>query len=264
MKAHIFSTQVASSVPFDNVDASTFLATDVQAALKETRDQLVFNSITRATTASGTLTLVRADNTTQILTGTATGYNVRLPDATTLPLSIQYQIVNASSQTVQIKDGAGINLFVLGQQSIGYALLQLNGSAAGTWLWYQATLSVASGIINYNVTSTTAFATTSSTDVMITGASVTPQSGTYAIWYNSSNLNTTNNANCTCTIYKAGSSLTDSLRTFQTSSSNNTFQHSTLTIVNVDGTQTLDVRVSTSTGTLTVNGRSLLLVRLGV
>lgn len=122
---------------------------------------------------------------------------------------------------------------------------------------------VPSPVVNYNVVSSTPFTASSSTDVVITGFTVTPQSGTYAIWYNSDATCTQNNSTVNHSIYKAGVVVTDSTRRTQSVSSNFIFQQSTMSIVQVDGTQALDVRVKTNQGSLTVNGRSLLLIRLG-
>lgn len=122
---------------------------------------------------------------------------------------------------------------------------------------------VASGILNYNVVSSAAFSTSSTTDVVITGLTVTPQSGTYAVFFNSDATVTQNNANITHTIYKAGAAVTDSIRRTQSVSANFIFQQSSISIVQFNGSQACDVRVKTSQGTLTVNGRTLVLVRLG-
>lgn len=119
-------------------------------------------------------------------------------------------------------------------------------------------------IINsYNITSSTSFSSSSSSDTLITGFSLVPQAGTYQILYSSSASATQNNATIHHTIYKNGTAITDSVRATQSVSSNFIFQQSTQTICQVDGTQSIDVRVSTDKGSLTVNQRSLILVRLG-
>lgn len=122
---------------------------------------------------------------------------------------------------------------------------------------------VPSPVVNYNIISSTPFSTSSTTDVVITGFSFIPQSGTYGIWFNSDATATQNNSVCSHTIYYNGVAVTDSIRRTQTVSSSFIFQETTMTILQVDGTKTVDVRVSTSQGTLTINGRSLLVVRLG-
>lgn len=259
----LFSTgQVASGVPFDNTGIN-FNSTDVQAALLEVRDYSVFDSATRAITAAGSVTLTSADKTMQFLTGSAVGYTLQLPAANTLFLSTEYTIINQSSQTVQIKDGSGANLFVLSQTSVAYILLQLNGSAAGTWVYWQNTISTASGIVSYNVVTTTPFATSANADTLITSFSVTPQAGTYSIWYDAQNTASGAGAQLDCTVYKGGSAIVDSKRSNLSTAGTHIFQSSTQTISQFDGTQACDVRVNANGNSMTVGARSLLMIRLG-
>ena len=153
----------------------------------------------------------------------------------------------------------------LSQSSIGELTLQLNGSAAGSWVWWQTSIDVASGIISYNVVSSTSFATTSTTDVVITGFTVTPQAGTYAIWVNGTWTPQAGPGNVeSVTIYKAGAAVADSVRGISPVQSLNPALMCTQTITQVNGTQAIDVRINSSSGqTLTVTHRSLLLIRLG-
>jgi len=199
----------------------------------------------------------------QILTGTQTGYSIVMPSATTLSLSAYYQIINLGSQYVSIKDGSGALLFTLAQNSIGYLWLQLNNSTAGTWIYSQTGIGTASGIIHYHVTSSTAFTTSSATDVVITGFTVTPQAGTYALWANQDSSCTQNNSTITQTTYLGGAAVTDSIRRTQSVSANFIFQQTTETVITVNGSQAVDIRVKTNQGSYTVNGRTLLLIRLG-
>jgi len=260
---YISSTQVASSVPFDNVIAPTFTSTDVQSAIKEIRDQEVQNNRTQATTAAGTLTLLSTDLTTQFLTGSAVGYNVILPNATLIPTGIVYTIYNTSSETVQIKDGNNNNLFVLAQSSIGVMILRVGGSAAGTWIYEQTIINTSTGIINYNLTSSTTFTTTSTTDVLITGFTLTPQAGTYAVLYNAESLLTTTPKTHWWSVYKNGIKITDSERSQDTAHSNQNMNDSTMSIFQATGSEQVDVRVRTQNGSLSIYERSLLLIRLG-
>lgn len=266
MSNHIHITPVARSVPFDiTTNPQGFLSGEenVQAGLESLRNHTIYISNSTATTASGTLTLTNTDKSLQYLTGTATGFSVNLPDATTLVKGAHYQIINTSSQPVNTNNNSNVLLQIVGQNSIGYYWLQDNSSAAGVWVYWQVITNTATGIVSYNAISSTAFNTTSTTDVLITGASLTPQAGTYAVWFNSTNSNTTNNSVNTITLYKAGSAITDSPRTFQTGSSNMTFLIATQTIINVNGSELVEAYAKTTTGTFTINGRSLLLIRLG-
>lgn len=263
MRRDVFN-QVAKTVPFDNSTGKGFSGTNVQSILEELRDHTIYISETTSLSVSGTLTLTSANKGLQYLTGSGAGYTIKMPDATTLTIGAYYQLINTTSNTISIVNNASGNLFTLSQNSIGFLYLELNGSAAGTWIYFQILASsTASGIINYNVTSSTGFSTTSATDVVITGMTVTPQAGTYGVWYNSTNTDTQNNASCNATVYMAGSSVTDSKRTFQTGSANMTFQLGTQTVIQVNGSQAVDVRISTNQGTMQANGRSLLLIRLG-
>lgn len=260
---YISSTQVASSTPFDNVAAPTFTSTDVQAALKEIRDQSVLDSTTTATSTNGTLTLTTSSLTEQFLTGSATGYTIQLPNATSLPLSIQFTIINTSSQHVQIQDGSGANLFVLGQTSIGYALLQINGSAAGTWVWWQLSVNVSNGIVSYNIVSNTTFSSSAAADTLITGMTVTPQAGTYGIWFNSEATGTGSGQQLDVTVYNNGSAITDSKRSNLSTSGGHIFQQSTQTISQFSGTAACEIRINPNGNSMSVGSRSLLLIRLG-
>lgn len=254
---------VAEAVPFDNGTSKGFIDDNVQRALEELREHTIYDSRTQATTLNGTLTLTVTDKNFQILTGTQTGYSVVLPSATTLTLSASYQIANTSSQPVTIKDGSGAALFTLSQGSIGYAILQLNGTTAGTWLWWQSQLSVASGVITYNITTPTVFTSSSTTDVVITGFTVTPLAGTYAVWFNIATENTSGTATNTASIYKAGVKIADSERAARMAASNSPFALASMTISSFNGSETCDVRVRTSSASQTVRARSLLLIRLG-
>jgi hypothetical protein len=262
----ISSTQVAASVPFDNAGIP-YTATDVEAALTEIRNETVLNFQSTATTTNGSLTLVAppTNYTAQFLTGSATGFTVNMPSATTLFNGIYYRLYNTSSQPITVNDGAGNTLFTLAQSSIGFVTLESNTTTAGTWINWQSTINNASGIVNYNIVSSTAFSTSSTSDVVITGFTVTPQAGTYAVWVNGSWTPQAGPVNLeTVTIYRAGAAITDSIRSISPVQSLNPLLMCTQTIASVNGTQAIDVRINSSSGqNLTVNQRSLLLIRLG-
>ena len=93
--------------------------------------------------------------------------------------------------------------------------------------------------------------------------SVTPVAGTYAIWYNGSIVITGNNTIVRTSIYKAGSIWTDSLRTIESSVSTFNTEHSTVAVIQVTGSELIEARVARSANTLTITGRSLILIRLG-
>lgn len=264
----ISSNQVASSVPFDNVAAPSFASTDVQAAIKEIRDQTSFNSATQVTTAAGTRTLTITDVYTQFFTGTAVGYNIKLPDATLFPgnappNSAYFQLFNATNQTIQIKDGSGANLFVLGQNSVGFLWLHSDPNSAGVWIYSQTSISTANGIVTYDVTSTTAFSNGSNAYVLVTGMTVTPQAGTYAVWINASATGSGSGQNLLLAIAKGGTGVADSVRSGASPSGSHIFIISTMSIVYFDGATDCSMQINAVGSNMTINQRSMLLIRLG-
>ena len=263
---YISETQTAQSTPFDETTGHGFnnpAATDVQAALEHLRDHTIYISRTQASSAAGTLTLTSSDVNLQYVTGTAVGYTVKMPDATTLALAAYYQIINSSTQSIDINNGSGTLLFSLSSNSIGFLTLQLNGTAAGTWVWWQVATSVASGIVTYNITSTTTFATSANADTLITGMSVTPIAGTYGIWYSATVTGAGAGQTLDTTIYAGASGISDSIRHDSSPSGTHIFTTSTQTIHTFDGATTCNIKVNANGNSMTVNNRSMLLIRFG-
>ena len=261
-KAFISSTQVASSTPFDNTGIS-FDATDVQAAIQEMHTHLVRDPQYTATSNSGTLTLTTTNTTFQVLTGTGTGYTIAMPSALTIYLGEEYFLANTSNQPITIKDGGGNILFTLAQNSIGFLLLQAQGSAAGTWIFWQSTISSGNGIIVYNITSNTNFSSSANVDTLITGMSVVPQPGTYSIWYNGQNTGTGAGQQSDISIYNGASLIVDSPRSNLSTSGIHIFQNSTQTTSQFNGTNACSVKINPNGNSLTVGARSLLMIRTG-
>lgn len=259
------STQVAASVPF-NPSGLAYVSNSVQDVAAEIRRSIVYDPTVTAATASGTKTLTQADDTLQVITGTAiAGYSVVLPDATTLFNGRKFDIVNSNTLDIAVKDGTGALLFNLPTQSVAQLTLQSNSTSAGVWI--QVVVStVATGILNFKLTSSTPFTTTSTTDVPITGFSITPSSGTYVAMYNADVLYTTTPRYHYYSYYVGGVKVTTSERRQITSRSNQGMSDSLLETFTVNGSQAVDVRVRTdvSGGSLTVNARTLVLIRLGV
>jgi len=226
---------------------------------------LILPSTPVATTAAGTLTLTATSGSVVFLTGTAAGYSVVLPNATTLAQGRQYEIYNTSSAPVDIKTNGGATLFTLAQFSTGYLYLLSNGTAVGIWSAWQifANPSVATGILNYRSTSSVSFTTASATDVIITGFTLTPQAGTYAVWYNASSAIATNNTKLRSSIYKGGTLIADSTRLTQASGGTWSGMASTMTTSQFNGSQTCDIRVRSSSGNISVLDRTLIMIRLG-
>lgn len=121
-------------------------------------------------------------------------------------------------------------------------------------------------IVNTEVESSTAFTTTSTTDVVITGLTTTPAAGTYLVMVSMEWVKTAGGSpqTSTASLYLAGSPIANTPRS-QTYTANAQFQNCKLqTIVAVNGSQAIDVRVNITGGTtLSVNERSLIVLRVG-
>jgi hypothetical protein len=84
--------------------------------------------------ASGSVVLTASSAAMQLITSTAMGQSVTLPDATTLPEGIPiFNIKNAGPYEMLLLDGAGSRVGVIGAG--GYVICSLfdNSTAAGTW-----------------------------------------------------------------------------------------------------------------------------------
>lgn len=262
--------QIAGTVPFDKT-GTPFTSDHIQGTTEESARWSYLrwfaaspNSLSTAISAGGTLTLTTLSKSVNWLTGSGTDYSIVVPSALTIDPGHKYEIWNMTNEIINVKNGAGTILFQLGQFSYALIQLQTAGSVAGTWRYWQILASsVASGIINYNVTSDSAFLTTAITDTLITGFTVTPQAGTYAVWGNMDVKIVKNNRNCYFSIYKAGVQIANSERSFQGVGSNFKAGISNMTVINVNGSDVIDGRVRISSGDLYVYGRTLLLIRLG-
>jgi hypothetical protein len=84
-------------------------------------------------TAAATTTLTNASKQIQEFTGSTT-QNVALPDASTLSVGYWFEIVNASTGAVTVKDGSGSTLKVLGASTTLVATVRNIGSSAGAWI----------------------------------------------------------------------------------------------------------------------------------
>lgn len=214
------------------------------------------------TVNSGNFALTNSSNSLVIISGSATGYSINLPDATTLQIPSKYEIYNTSSYPVTIKGYTGATLFVLSQSSIARITLITNTTSAGVWINWQV-YSNYSGIVTYNAESTTTFTTTSTSAVLITGMSVTPVAGTYIALGNASFSVNSTYATCYASIYVGGSLNTGSERGNRTGISNALGVLSTMSQITVNGSQAVELRGRTSAATLTTTNRNLTLIRTG-
>ena len=216
-----------------------------------------------ATTTSGTLTLTNTSTSLHFLTGSATGFSVVLPDATTLQNGTVYRFYNRSSASVAIRKSDNSLQFTLSADSFVEIVLQDNSTSVGLYATLSLEVGQASGIVNFTNESQTDFVTTSDINVQITGSNITPISGKYLAVYDSSNSSTTNNALNYVSLYKDSTQVAGTERVARATASNFVFLLTTQGVVSLNGTEVISVYVRTSTGTLTVGARSLVLIRLG-
>lgn len=214
-------------------------------------------------TNSGTVNLLLTDKAVVYVTGTATGYSLVLPDATTAQIGTYYEIYNENASAITIKNNSGTTLFIINSSSVAKITLQVSGTQNGTWSIWSLETEVASGISNVNVTSTTAFPITSATDVQVTDMTLTPIAGTYLLIFNSSNSSTSNNAMNYVSLYKDAVQIAGSERVTQSVASNFVFQTSTTAVTSFNGIEQLRLYARVSTGTFTINARTLIALRLG-
>ena len=272
-----YVTSVADAMPFDPAAPSTIptstgynlswnkLSQVWEVTSKARSQQQIWVPEFITATSSGIHYLDTACHSSLIISGMGSNFSIYLPDATALELGNKYEIYNTTPYTIAIYDKSGYLLFSLGQSSIAYIYLKSNTTLAGTWISWQIlqTTPTASGIINYKITSSTPFSTTSASDVIITGFTVTPETGTYAVWVSADAVLSANNSLETFTVYRNASAITDSKRITQGSSSNFKTSNSTLTTATFNGLQACNIYVSISSGTLSIGQRTLLLIRLG-
>ena len=169
----------AVDIAFDNTGLK-FNATETQSAIEDLRQKDIQSIHALTSSLNGTEVLTVSSNSVQIVTGTATGYKIDLPDATTLFNGRTFKVTNNSDESILVRDDAGTTLATLIAGDSASFLLEDNLTAAGSWLTTINT-SAATGITSYVVETATAFNTNSSSDVIITGFTITPVTGRYAV-----------------------------------------------------------------------------------
>lgn len=254
-------TPVASSIPFDN-DNIKFNADEAQAAIEEIRSNEVKSFDKLTSTLNGNHNIEVQDANVHAVSGTATGYSVTLPDATQLFVGRRFEINNESDETVNLKDNDGTVLRELVSGDIAICTLEANGGAAGTWVIAIVSGS-ATGIISYVVTSDTTFTTSSITDVEITSFETTPVSGRYSVTFSSEVKITQQNRIAEVVVDVAGTPEENTRRKIKGIGNNFETNVTTVGEVTVNGSQAVKVKVNVSGGSLDVEQRSLVLIRLG-
>jgi hypothetical protein len=232
---------------------------NVESLLTQNQLQLNFAS---NTLANSTLSLTSSSNGTQYFSGSTAGQILKLPNATTLPNGFQFTILNNGTQSIALQDNGGNALATISQATILTAILISNATSNGVWVLFTIS-ATATGILNYNVVSSTNFATSANVDTLITGMTVTPQAGTYAIWFNAENTGSGSGQQLDCTVYNNGIAVADSKRSNLSTSGVHVFQSSTMTISQFSGSAACDIRVNANGNGMTIGQRSMLLIRLG-
>lgn len=226
-----------------------------------TQSILIPRSLT--STLNGSQALAATDQAVVYVTGTATGYSVVLPNATSVQIGTYYEIYNENTAPVAVRYNDGTLLFTINASSVAKILLQVNGTQNGVWSIWSLETEVASGISNVTASAQTGFPITSTTDTIVTDMTLTPIAGTYLVLFNSSNSSVSNNAQNFISLYRDGVQIAGSERVTQSVASNFVFQTSTQAVTTFNGTQQLRLYGRVSTGTFTINARTLIALRLG-
>lgn len=214
------------------------------------------------TVANSTLTLTVDSTHVMYFTGTTAGQIVRLPSALTLKPGQRFDFWNTSTQQITIQDSTGAFLFTAFPDYNLQAQLLSAATAAGIWGIRSSGIGTASGIINYKIVSSTSFSPGTG-DTVVSGMSVVPVQGTYAIWYHGSCLITGNNTILTTSVFNGATQITDSIRVIGSSVSTFRTNHASQTTAQFNGTDACSVHVSRTGNAFTVTGRSLILIRMG-
>ena len=159
-----------------------------------------------------------------------------------------------------------------GNGSAGAKTMEFSNAAGiGTFSWNPTTTRtltfpdvtgtvVVDGPPSFYASSATSFATTSATDVVVTGMTLTPGAGTYYVSYCGQHLNSAGGTQ-RVTIYSNGVAVAESAFDQSTGSGNTNVTPCTARVT-VAAAQAIDVRVRTSAGTLTIVSRNFTLIKV--
>lgn len=151
------------------------------------------------------------------------------------------------------------NVLIIGEPVI-------NGTV-GAPLSVSSTGTLASGISNTEVSGSSSV-TSGTSDVLLTGMTITPVSGTYMVWFSCDVTSPTAGDAISFSIYVGGVQKADSLRKIIP------FSGGTLTtgnargcaatngVVTVNGSQAIEIRWSSSTGGVTAQNRTMSILRV--
>lgn len=174
--------------------------------------------------------------------GVANGYG-SLDGSAQQPLTELKQLVGATSGAAGEKGAAP-------QPAAGQHRRFLRGD--GTWADLTQEFASQSGLAT----------TTSGSDALISGMTLTPEAGTYLLFFDGEFTNTSNNSNVIFSIYVGGVQAPDSEREVGIRFANFRYSGVVNARVTVDGSQTIQVQWRRTSGTAQVRGRSLMLLRV--
>jgi hypothetical protein len=164
-----------------------------------------------------------------------------------------------SAATVEVRDAiklqgrAVASTAPTNSQVIGW------NDGAGEWQPQSSSTSVDTS----EVTATATTTTTSTTDVLVGSMTTTPAAATYLVWFAGSVTHGTNNANIYISIYAGGTQVAASeiLLAHKWASNGDTDSFMCIARVTVNGSQTIEGRWRTSSGTATMYQRTMTLVK---
>jgi hypothetical protein len=124
------------------------------------------------------------------------------------------------------------------------------------------------GLYNAEVSFTSTITTTSTTDVVMTGITITPPAGTYLVEFSTWMTNTTGNQPATISIYAGGVQKASSAMTIipfsgAVGSVNDGVSVSTNGIVTVNGTQAIAIEWHTAGGTASAHNGTMDIIKIG-
>lgn len=143
----------------------------------------------------------------------------------------------------------------------------VQGATAGAPLSADANSQLVSGITSAEVSATADATTTSTTDVLLTGMTITPVAGTYMAVFSTTVDHSAQSVAVVVSIYVGGVLKTDSVRSvvprFNGIGANSLSPMScTNGVVTVNGSQAIEIRWKTASGTATSHQRTLDIFRL--
>lgn len=124
------------------------------------------------------------------------------------------------------------------------------------------------GLYNTEVSFSSNITTTSTTDVSLTGMTITPPAGTYLVLFSTWLTHSNGNATITMSLYSGGVQKTDSIRVAipfvgALSAITQDMPLSINGVVTVTGTQAIAIEWHTSTGTGTAHNGTLDILKIG-